>query len=124
MLLPLASFNASRLDDLTTTQDATGSRDASLSGSSNTNLKGRSMKRTKEVDADALGCVVIVGNDFLELEVNKSFGIKWTLELGWLGGCTQERTTAEIEIRSNTDDPGPTKVQRNISVTSLSCRGS
>jgi hypothetical protein len=38
MLLPLASFKASGFDDLMTTQEATGNRDASLSGSSNTNL--------------------------------------------------------------------------------------
>ena len=38
MLLPLASFNASGSDDLIRTQEATGNNEASLSGSSKTNL--------------------------------------------------------------------------------------
>ena len=70
---------------------------------------------------DILGCVMVVGHNFLELEVDESVGVKGTLELGWLRGCTQERTTTKIEICGDTNDPSATQVKREIVEPPWSC---
>ena len=57
---------------------------------------------------------MVVRQNFFELEVDEALGVKGTLELGWLGRGTEDRTATEIEIGAQTDDPGSTQVQREI----------
>ena len=85
--LPAASFKVSGSDDLTTRQDATGSKEASLFGSSKMNLfvnkKEISIQTKSHVKRrqNTRGRVMVIGHDLLELKVDKVLWVKRTLLL-------------------------------------------
>jgi len=76
---PFASLSPSGLEDLTMTQEATGSKEASLSPNLNTNLVAQSRQgwNPSEGTRCSLGSVVVVVFDPLELKVDKVSGVKW-----------------------------------------------
>ena len=57
---------------------------------------------------------MVVRQNSFEPEVDEALGVKGTLELGWLGRGTEDRTTTEIEIGAQANDPGSTQVQGEI----------
>lgn len=88
--------------DFTTTQEATGRREAVSAGSSKMNLEVlKSGKNGGE--GDALGGVVVVGLDLLELEVYEVLGVEGALvgDLG-LDGCGI--SAVEVEIAREAGD--------------------
>jgi len=74
---PFASLSPSGSEDLTMTQEATGSKEASLSPNLKTNLVARSRQRRNPSEGTrcSLGGVVVVVFDLLEFKVDKISGI-------------------------------------------------
>lgn len=76
---PFASVSPSGSDDLTTTQEARGSKEASSSFNLKTNLSCKHVSsRSRRRRLYSLGSIVIIRLDPLEFEVNKVCGVKRT----------------------------------------------
>ena len=79
--IPFASLSPSGSEDLTMTQEATGSKEASLSPSLKMNLVVWLRQRWNPFKFEGTGCslggVVVVVLNLLELKVDKVCGVKW-----------------------------------------------